>query len=167
MLNPLVGSQMPLSLLASCKSLQDEIASKGFIQAAIDHEAKHAAMRATTTGTLLFDIVVIAASDKIAIIHRLEMEQPLEEIVHQIASLQPVDLVLTEGYKKGPAIKIEVVRDARSEESICQPDELLALVSDAPPKELPKGLPVFALDAADEVADLVESYIVRQRTAHR
>ncbi len=40
------------------------------------------------------------------------------------------DLVLTEGYKRGDYPKIEVHRQARSDELLCSYDEMLALVSD-------------------------------------
>ena len=50
-------------------------------------------------------------------------------------------------------------------ETISALDELLALVSDVPPDQLPPGPPVFPLDAAEEVADLIESYLVQQRIA--
>ena len=51
-----------LSLIASCKELMDLIAEKGLIQAAIEHEAEHAAMRATTFSTFTFNVVVICLS---------------------------------------------------------------------------------------------------------
>ena len=60
-------------------------------------------------------------------------------------------------------MKIEVVRAERSTETISALDDLLALVSDVPADQLPPGPPVFPLDAAGEVADLLESYLVQQR----
>ncbi len=52
--------------LGSCQQLLDLIAEKGLIQAAMEHEAEHAAMRATNFGTLTFglcfaSVIVIAA----------------------------------------------------------------------------------------------------------
>ncbi len=48
--------------LGSCQQLLDLIAEKGLIQAAMEHEAEHAAMRATNFGTLTFGLSVIVAS---------------------------------------------------------------------------------------------------------
>jgi len=110
-------------------------------------------------------ITVIAAPDKMAIVQRLEDERSLRAIARQIALTAPVDLIITEGYSRGPAMKIEVVRAECSAETISALDELLALVSDVPPDQLPPGPPVFPLDAAEDVADLVECYLVQQRIA--
>lgn len=108
-------------------------------------------------------VVVVAGPDVMGTFERLESELPLEEIASRVASTTSVDLILTEGYKQGPAIKIEVVRAARSDEAICAPEEVLAFVSDVPPDRLPQGPPVVALDGVVEVADLVECYLVRTR----
>jgi molybdopterin-guanine dinucleotide biosynthesis protein B len=110
------------------------------------------------------DVVVIAATDKMAIMERLEDEISLEQIASRIVTVTQVDLILTEGYRRGPAPKIEVVRAARSDEALCTPEELLALVSDVPPEKLPPGPPVCALDAVQDVADLVECRLIRHRT---
>ena len=109
------------------------------------------------------DVVVVAAPDVMGTFERLENELPLEEIACRVGTATSVDLVLTEGYKQGPAAKIEVVRAARSEEVLCSTDEVLAFVSDVPADKLPEGPPVIALDAVVEAADLVESYLVRKR----
>jgi len=48
----------PFFLVGQCEALIDLIAQKGLIQAALEHEAEHAAMRATNFGTLIFDLAV-------------------------------------------------------------------------------------------------------------
>lgn len=110
------------------------------------------------------DVVIIAAPDKVAVIERLEEELTLDDVAQRLAAVTSVDLILTEGYRRGPAVKIEVVRAARSREVLCPPDELLAIVSDLPPDDLPAGPHVCALDAPQDVADFVECYLIRQRT---
>jgi molybdopterin-guanine dinucleotide biosynthesis protein B len=61
-----------------------------------------------------------------------------------------VDLVLTEGYKSGPAPKVEVCRAAVQGEPLANRDQTwLAMVSDLP---LDCGLPVFGLDDAAGLA---------------
>jgi molybdopterin-guanine dinucleotide biosynthesis protein MobB len=109
------------------------------------------------------DVVVVAGPDVMGTFERLENELPLEEIACRVAMTTSVDLILTEGYKRGSAVKIEVVRTARSDEVICSTDEVLAFVSDVPPDKLPQGPPVIALNGVVEAADLVESYLVRNR----
>ena len=55
-----------------------------------------------------------------------------------------MDLVLTEGYKRGPYPKIEVHRSGRSTELLCEAGEMLALVTDRP-----WDLPVDQFDLDD------------------
>jgi molybdopterin-guanine dinucleotide biosynthesis protein B len=97
------------------------------------------------------DQVLIAAPDKLAHIRRLERELPLEEI---LAGISGVDLILTEGYKRGPLPKIEVSRRERSQELLCAEEELFAIVSD---QRFPLAVPQFDLDDAAGLADLIEA----------
>ena len=50
---------MTIPLIGQCGTLVDMIAEKGLFQAAVEHEAEHAAMRATNLGSLIFDLAVI------------------------------------------------------------------------------------------------------------
>jgi len=96
------------------------------------------------------DSVVIASSKKLALIKRLEGEMTLGEIA---AFLTDVDIILTEGYKRGDAPKIEVSRRGRGEELLCTPDELVAIVSDQP---FDVDVPQFGLDDTAGIVDLLE-----------
>jgi len=64
-----------------------------------------------------------------------------------------VDLVLTEGYKSGDKPKIEVSRQARGQELLCQEEELLALVTDQP---FDLDVPQFEHGDVAGLADLIE-----------
>jgi molybdopterin-guanine dinucleotide biosynthesis protein B len=64
-----------------------------------------------------------------------------------------VDLVITEGYKRGDKPKIEVTRQERGTELLCTAEELIGLLADYP-VDMP--VPQFALDDAAGVADLLE-----------
>ncbi len=97
------------------------------------------------------DAVVISSSDKLALIRRVLREQSLEEIATLVGD---VDIILTEGYKRGPAPKIEVSRRAVSTELLCTADELVAIASD---QRFPLPVPQFALDDAGGLADLLEA----------
>jgi molybdopterin-guanine dinucleotide biosynthesis protein B len=66
------------------------------------------------------------------------------------------DLVLTEGYKRGDFPKIEVHRAERSNELLCEFDEMLALVTDS---DWDSDVPQFSLDDADGVAALLATWL--------
>jgi molybdopterin-guanine dinucleotide biosynthesis protein B len=96
------------------------------------------------------DVVVISSPYKIAMIRRLDRELSLEEV---LAAMPPVDVVITEGYKRGTKPKIEVLRHEVSEELACDERELIAIVTDRPSDF---QVPQFDLDDASGVADLLE-----------
>lgn len=111
------------------------------------------------------DVVVGASAVQIAIFRQLEHPAPskgedgatdLDAIIAR--HLGDVDLVLTEGYKRGPYPKIEIHRAARSPELLCQPDELLALVSDV---SWPLAIPQFGLEDAAGVANFLADWLTR------
>jgi molybdopterin-guanine dinucleotide biosynthesis protein B len=64
-----------------------------------------------------------------------------------------VDLVVTEGYKRGNRPKIEVTRRERGTELLCEVEELIGVMADYP-VDIP--VPQFALDDALGVVDLLE-----------
>ena len=96
------------------------------------------------------DAVVISSPRRMALIQRLDEEMSVDDIA---AHLQNVDIVITEGYKRGDKLKIEVSRRARSSELICRQEELIAIVTD---QKFPLNVPHFHLDDAAGVADLLE-----------
>jgi len=96
------------------------------------------------------DSVVIASPQKLALIKRLDRELALSEIA---ALLTDVDIILTEGYKRGDAPKIEVSRREKGRELLCTPDELVAIVSD---QSFDLDVPQFGLDDTVGIVDLLE-----------
>lgn len=86
------------------------------------------------------DIVVGASPVQVAVFRRQDGTGSLGTLVAEYFG--EMDLVLIEGYKRGPYPKIEVHRAARSEELICHEEELLALASDRP---WPMSVPQFSL----------------------
>ncbi|WP_258359634.1 molybdopterin-guanine dinucleotide biosynthesis protein B [Moorella sulfitireducens (nom. illeg.)] len=97
------------------------------------------------------DVVVISSPTKIAIIEKVEAELSLDAIAERIEN---VDLIITEGYKRGDKPKIEVHRAAVSSELLCTPEELLAVATDEP---LPVDVPCYDLDDAAGLVDLIEA----------
>ncbi|HJX69986.1 MAG TPA: molybdopterin-guanine dinucleotide biosynthesis protein MobB, partial [Dehalococcoidia bacterium] len=94
--------------------------------------------------------VVLSSVQRIALMKPVDHEATLEELLHLIG--EDVDLVLTEGFKKGNAPKIEVHRKELGE-LLCHPEELFALVSDEP---LDIAVPHYSPDEIEALADLIE-----------
>lgn len=103
-------------------------------------------------------VSAVASDTKITMVASWGAEPSLSDLVDRY--FDDVDLVLTEGYKSGPAPKIEVVRSARSTEPLCAPEELVLLVTDA---DLDMGAPTVALDDIEGVADAVEAWLAEER----
>lgn len=95
------------------------------------------------------DIVVLSSPDKRAFIEQVEEDTPLDELVKRIKG---VDLIFTEGYKRGDKPKIEVFRSSVHDQLFCSPSELLAIVSDV---KFDQGVPCFSLDDVQGICDLL------------
>lgn len=97
--------------------------------------------------------VMISSTNRWALLHenRGETELSLDDM---LAKLTPVDLVLVEGFKHHPHDKLEVYRRA-NDKPLLQPSDphVRAIASDTPITDTP--VPVFELDAIDEIADFV------------
>ncbi len=100
------------------------------------------------------DSVVISGPHKMALIRQLAQEMPLGDVVPLMGDL---DLVITEGYKRGDKPKIEVTRQERGTELLCEVEELIAIMAD-----YPVDMPVaqFALDDAAGIVDLLEARVL-------
>lgn len=111
----------------------------------IDHPGKDT-WRHAQAGS---DHVVIASPARLARIQRIERELTLPEIA---ATINDVDLILTEGYKRGPAPKIEVSRAETGNELLCARQELVALATD---QHFDMDVPQFGLEDAKGLVDLI------------
>ena len=118
----------------------------------IDHEGRDS-FRHRTSGA---SEVAVISKQRWAIINELrdDPEPPIEEILEK---LQPVDLVIIEGFKKEPHPKIECRRlEARSQDEIYKDDSsIIALATDHP---MTVKLPQFDLNDVKSIADFVISY---------
>ncbi|WP_333870803.1 molybdopterin-guanine dinucleotide biosynthesis protein B [Desulforamulus putei] len=101
------------------------------------------------------DTVALATPTGFGLVKKLEQELSLAEILEYMSG---VDIVLLEGFKKGPQPKIELVRSEISGSPVCSPEELTAVVSDLP---LELGIPRFALTDTAGVADLIEERFLK------
>lgn len=103
------------------------------------------------------DVVVISGPRKMALIRHLEREMALDDIV---ALMGDVDLVITEGYKRGDKPKIEVTRKERGTELLCAAQELIGIMADY---EVEMPVPKYSLEDAEGVVDLLEELYLRNR----
>lgn len=107
---------------------------------------RHARAGAVTT--------MVSSPSKYSLVCEVDEEMTLPGLA-RIAADTGCDLLLTEGFKREGCNRIEVSRLARSEELVCAPGESIALVTDNAGAEC-GGVPVFGLDDAAAVADLIE-----------
>ena len=69
-------------------------------------------------------------------------------------------MVLTEGYKRGPYPKVELHRSERSDQLLCSPEEMLALVTDG---QWLIPVPQFSLEDASGVATFLVEWLANHR----
>ncbi|GAW92034.1 molybdopterin-guanine dinucleotide biosynthesis protein MobB [Calderihabitans maritimus] len=144
------------------EKLIPELKRRGYRVATIKHDAHnfdidHPGKDTWRHAQAGADVVVISSPVKFAMIAKVEEERSLDELV---TMLPPVDIVLTEGYKRGNKPKIEVFRAARGEkELLCRPEELLAIASDV---SFDIGVPVYGLDDVAGLADLIEEKFLKK-----
>lgn len=110
------------------------------------------------------DVVVGASPVQVAVFRRENGSVDLDTVL--TTHFTGLDLVLTEGYKRGPYPKIEVHRSARSDQLICRFEELLALVSDRS-WSLPLGMPLFPLNDPSSLAEFLVARLSAGLTAGR
>jgi len=99
-------------------------------------------------------IVVGACPVQVAVFRQEDGSADLQAVIER--DLAGVDLVITEGYKRGSYPKIEVHRRAVHPDLLCQPHELLGLVTDEP---LDMDVPQFSLEEPDEVAGFMVEWL--------
>jgi len=91
------------------------------------------------------------------VVHKQIFRQ--EPTLDEVASvIQGVDLILTEGYKRGAAPKIVVVRGQSGLPPLSDPGTVVAVVSDQS-TDLP--VPHFDLDDTTSVASFIERRFLR------
>ncbi len=97
-------------------------------------------------------VVAISSATKLAVIRQVEHDQSPQELSRFIG--WDYDLILTEGFKQSKAFKIEVHRKEQGGDLLCQPQQLLAIVTDEP---LDIDVPQFSKDEIQPLADLIEN----------
>lgn len=97
--------------------------------------------------------VMVTSSTRWALLHELrhEAEPDIDDL---IARMTPVDLLLIEGFKDYPHVKLEIHRPSLGKPLLCGNDSsVVAVASDAPLDGL--GIPIFDLDDVTAIADFI------------
>lgn len=104
------------------------------------------------------DIMMLSSPDKLALIRKVDHDSTLQELARLVGD--SADIILTEGFKQREAPKIEVHRKAVGEKLLCQPEELVALVTDEP-----LDLPVWQCSTEEiaRLADRIENTFLTKR----
>jgi molybdopterin-guanine dinucleotide biosynthesis protein MobB len=139
----------------------EQLRDRGYRVAAIKHDTHGFGVDVPGTDSYRFreigaEVVGISSPWQYVWQVTTEEEPPLGELMRQIR--EPVDLVITEGFKRQDAPKIEVSRRARSTELVSMPDELIGIASDQDFPDYP--VPQYALDDFKGLADLLEQRIL-------
>jgi molybdopterin-guanine dinucleotide biosynthesis protein MobB len=96
------------------------------------------------------EAVMLAAPGQISLVKAVASET-LDAL---IGYFEDVDLLITEGFKREPRPKIEVVRAALGNELLCRADpHLIAVATDS---ELDLHVPAFRLDDPASIVDFIE-----------
>lgn len=96
---------------------------------------------------------MVSSPEKFALIHEVQSELSIDQIA-RIAADTGCDLLITEGFKREGRNRIEVSRSERSDTLVCDPDDLIAMVTNNVALSC-DGVPSFGLDDARGVADLI------------
>jgi molybdopterin-guanine dinucleotide biosynthesis protein MobB len=121
----------------------------------VDHEGKDS-WRLKRAGA---DAVVLSSPSKIASVQDVKKDHTLEELRDRFKL--DVDLILSEGYKRGPHPKIEVFRQGHCKELLCNAeDNLVAIASDAP---LNVGVPCLDINDVKALVDFIERTFLGKR----
>ncbi|MFO7707047.1 MAG: molybdopterin-guanine dinucleotide biosynthesis protein B [Desulfobacterales bacterium] len=122
-------------------------------EVAIDRSGKDSA-RHRAAGA---EAVMLAAPGQISLV-KAGASDSLDELARYFEN---VDLLITEGFKREPKPKIEVVRAVLGQELLCRADPfLIAVATDA---EMDLHVPVFRLDDPLPIADFIESTLLGSR----
>ncbi|MEF9934348.1 MAG: molybdopterin-guanine dinucleotide biosynthesis protein B [Clostridium sp.] len=123
----------------------------------IDHEGKDTYRHAKAGA----DTVIIASSTKVATVKKVQVEPSLDEIA---AGITDVDIIFTEGYKRGNKPKIEVFRkELNRDELFCCEEELLAVASN---HEFNINVPCYHIDDIRGLTTLIIDKYLRPQNKH-
>lgn len=106
--------------------------------------------------------VLITSSSRWALLteNRDDIEPEIDELIQR---MDPVDLVLIEGFKSYPHAKLEVYRPSVGKPNLADDDDsIVAVATDE--KVAVNGLPVLDLNDVPAIADFIEEFCGLSRT---
>ena len=97
--------------------------------------------------------------------HMIIKYAPVPSVVELIGAFPEADLILLEGFKYSEYPKIEVIRKGNSSESVCDPKNLLGIVTDLTKAELDVNgemldIPLWGLEETERLVDYLLSKMV-------
>ena len=98
--------------------------------------------------------VLVASDKRFALMHELR-GAPEPALAELLRRMSPADLVLIEGYKRDPHVKIEVHREANGKPWLCPEDASIAAVATDAREGVPSHLPHAQLDDIQAIAGLL------------
>ncbi len=142
------------------EKLLREFNARGLRVAVIKHHAHSSPLDSSGKDSFRFaeagaQMVVVSSPVEIAQFERVAREWTLAEIA---ARVDDADLILTEGFRREPAPKIEISRAELGTDLIARADQVVAVVTDYP---VSANVPRFELDdAAGLAAFICERFVV-------
>ncbi|SOH94078.1 molybdopterin-guanine dinucleotide biosynthesis protein B [Monaibacterium marinum] len=138
--------------------LVDDITARGFSVSTVKHahhsfDVDHPGKDSFRHRTAGAQQVMLASRNRWALMHELrgDAEPSLDELLEH---LEPVDLILIEGYKRDRHAKVEAHRAATGQPLIAAEDDTIrAVASDATPSGL--NVPVLDLNNTRAIADFI------------
>jgi len=143
-----------------------ELRSRGFRVAVIKHSAHdfeidHPGKDTYRHAQAGAEAIAIASPHKVALVKSLEKEPSIQVMLDMIGP--EYDIILTEGYKRGPFPKVEIYRKGISDRLVSREDDLIAIVTD---NSFSIDKPHFDLEDASGVADLIEKRFLLARKSY-
>jgi molybdopterin-guanine dinucleotide biosynthesis protein B len=103
------------------------------------------------------EALILSSPQRVALFKRVDRELTLGELSHLLGI--DFDLILAEGFRQSEGLKIEVHRKGLGE-LLCQPEELVALVTDEP---WGLDMPQFSPDNVSGLAEFIETNLMSRR----
>jgi len=144
------------------ESLITELKRRGYRVAVIKHPAENLEVDTVNKDTWRFsragsDTSAITSGRKLAVFKNIEGDFIPEDLARFVCP--DYDLILTEGFKQSSYPKIEVHRKDQGKDLLSPPEQLLAVVTDAP---VDVKVPQFAKEETKKIIDLIESTLLKQ-----
>ena len=139
------------------EKLIPEFKRRGLRVAVVKHHAHTSSVDIPGKDTWRFgeagaEVVAVSSPAEFARFQRVARELTLAEIA---AKIENVDLILTEGFKREPAPKIEISRAELGTDLVARTDELIAVASDHP---IALNVPQFDLNDIAGLANFICKY---------